>query len=149
MGRWQASRASVMLWTLFCWESWHSCWYYFDTYHLPKHSCRPNGSCLFQQDDTQWLTADIAQEWLTQSWNSLDLNTIKHLQDVLHRLIHKVSISYLTSAASAWCQRSCEVHVLRSQSYSWGMRGPTQYLAGGFNIKADHCMPLRMTDELF
>lgn len=73
--------------------SWCSCGCYFDTYNLPKHSCRsnityrfiaivfPNCYGLFQQDDVPCHTVKTAQEWFKRHDKGLqikpDLNPIE------------------------------------------------------------------------
>ncbi|KAF4074580.1 hypothetical protein AMELA_G00241010 [Ameiurus melas] len=76
IGRRQAGGGGVMFWAMFCWECLGpgihvAC--YFDTYHLPKHCCRPstpgytvtvflNGSGLFQKVNAPCHTARTVQE---------------------------------------------------------------------------------------
>ena len=64
-------------------ESCHPCGCYFDTYHLPKHCCRPlhpfmemvlpDGCGLFQQDNAQCHKSKMVQEWFGEHNNKLEV----------------------------------------------------------------------------
>jgi len=61
-----------------------------DQIHLFMTVVFPGGSGLFQQDNTPYHTAHIVQEWFEEHdlssrfKNSLHINLIDHLWDVLH-----------------------------------------------------------------
>ena len=60
----------------------HPCGCYFDTYHLPKHCCRPfmgtvfhDGCGLFQHDNALCHKAKMVQEWFGEHNNNFEALT--------------------------------------------------------------------------
>lgn len=97
--------------------SWHSCGCYFDTYQLPKHSCRGEDSLLANGISWwQWILSRIMSpttvqrlfrnslrkmtEFKVLPWppNSPDVNTIDHLWDVEKQLSNLSSMEALPAA---------------------------------------------------
>lgn len=100
-------------------ESCHRCECYFDTYHLPKHCCRPCTPfwTVFPDDCGLSQQGNVRIKWFRnglRSWmcwvvlpNSSDLNPIKQIWDVQDKLarsieapLHNLQGLLLTS----WCQ---------------------------------------------
>uniref|UniRef100_A0A3Q3JTD4 Transposase Tc1-like domain-containing protein n=1 Tax=Monopterus albus TaxID=43700 RepID=A0A3Q3JTD4_MONAL len=122
----------------------------------------PDGSGFFQQDDAPCYTAKSVQEWFEEhdsefkvlTWppNSPDLNPVEHLWDVLEKQIQDMEASphslqdLKDLLMTSWCQIPEDTFRGLVESMPQRVRavlaeqgGPTQYLAGGFNVEADPC----------
>ncbi|KAK3511175.1 hypothetical protein QTP70_032220, partial [Hemibagrus guttatus] len=145
MGRRQASRGSVMLWAVFCWETL--------------------GPAIIHVDVTLTCTtylsiaADHVHPFMEMfevfTWppNSPDLSPITHLWDVLDKQVHSMeapprnlqdlkgsAANILVPDNTAYLQGSSGVHALMDQGCFGSKRGPTQYQAGGHNVMAYRCI---------
>ena len=132
--------------------SCHPCGCYSDTYHLPKHCCRPctpfHCCGLFQQDNLLCHKANMVQEWfeeqtslsLTCPPNFPDLNPIEHLWNVLDKQVQSMEApsrnlqDLKDLLRTSWCQ--IPQHTFRAlvESMPQWVRavlaakgGPTQY----------------------
>ncbi|KAK3523811.1 hypothetical protein QTP70_010172 [Hemibagrus guttatus] len=110
MGRRRAGGGSVLLWSMFCWETLGPAVHVdvtvtrstylsiaADHVHSFMETLFPDGCGLFQQDNAPCHKAEMVQEWfddhnnqfeeLTPPPNSPDLNPIQHLWDVLDKQV--------------------------------------------------------------
>ncbi|KAK3560711.1 hypothetical protein QTP86_014737, partial [Hemibagrus guttatus] len=110
MGRRRAGGGSVLLWSMFCWETLGPAVHVdvtvtrstylsivADHVHPFMETLFPDGCVLFQQDNAPCHKAEMVQEWfdehnnqfevLTPPPNSPDLNPIQHLWDVLDKQV--------------------------------------------------------------
>ncbi|KAK3568332.1 hypothetical protein QTP86_004231 [Hemibagrus guttatus] len=133
MGRRRAGGGSVLLWSMFCWETLGPAVHVAvtvtrstylsivaDHVHPFMETLFPDGCVLFQQDNAPCHKAEMVQEWfdehnnqfevLTLPPNSPDLNPIQHLWDVLDKQVRSMEASphnlqdLKDLQLTSWCQ---------------------------------------------
>uniref|UniRef100_A0AAY5KPB9 Tc1-like transposase DDE domain-containing protein n=1 Tax=Esox lucius TaxID=8010 RepID=A0AAY5KPB9_ESOLU len=170
----QAGGGSVMLWATFCWETLGPGIHVdvnltdaaylnivADQLHPFMAMVFPDGSGLFQQDNSPCHTAHIVREWFEEHdeefkvlpWppNSPDLNPIEHLWDVLDQQVRSTpapprNLQELKDLLlMSWCQIPqdtfrglVESMPLRIAAVMAAHGGPTAYSAGGHDVLARH-----------
>ena len=150
MGRRQAGGGSVMVWAVFCWETFGpaihvdvtlTCTTYLsivaDHEHPFMEMVFPDGCGLFQQDNAPCLKATVVQEWfekhdkfevLTWPPNSPDLNLIEDLWDVLDKQVWSTEAppcnleDLKNLLLTSWCQIPKQTSRGLEESMPWWVR---------------------------